>query len=61
MVGNYIVGIRQMSLLVVVYLLSRCHQGKNDNYGVSDSGCSRVIARVTLNNIVNSLSQPNTS
>ena len=37
MVGNYIVGIRQMSLLVVVHLLSRCHQGKNDNYGVSDS------------------------
>ena len=36
MVGNYIVGIRQMSLLVVVHLLSRCHQGKNDNYGVSD-------------------------
>ena len=41
MVGNDIVGIRQMSLLVVVHLLSRCrpsgHQGKNENYGVSDS------------------------
>ena len=40
MVGNDIVGIRQMSLLVVVHLLSRCrpsgHQGKNEN-GVSDS------------------------
>ena len=38
MVGNYIVGIRQMSLLEVVHLLSRCHQGKKrQNYGVSDS------------------------
>ena len=42
MVGNAIVGIRQMSLLVVVHLFSRCrpsgHQGKkNENYGVSDS------------------------
>ena len=41
MVGNNIVGIRQMSLLVVVHLLNRCrpsgHQGKNENYGVLDS------------------------
>ena len=41
MVGNDIVVIRQMSLLVVVHLLSRCrpsgHQGKNENYGASDS------------------------
>ena len=41
MVGNNIVVIRQMSLLVVVHLLSRCrpsgHQGKNENNGVSDS------------------------
>ena len=41
MVGNDIVVIPQMSLLVVVHLLSRCrpsgHQGKNENYGVSDS------------------------
>ena len=42
MVGNDIVVIRQMSLLVVVHLLSRCrpsgHQGKkNENYVVSDS------------------------
>ena len=41
MVGNDIVVIRQMSLLVIVNLLSRCrpsgHQGKNENYGVSDS------------------------
>ena len=41
MVSNDIVGIRKMSLLVVVHLLSRCrpsgHQGENENYGVSDS------------------------
>ena len=40
MVGNDIVGIRQMSLLVVVHLLSRCpsgHQEGKENYGVSDS------------------------
>ena len=42
MVGNDIVGIRQVSLfLVVFHLLSRCrpssHQGKNGNYGVSCS------------------------
>ena len=39
--GNDIVGIRQMSLLVVIHLLSRCrpsgHQGKKINYGVSNS------------------------
>ena len=39
MVGNDIVVIRQMSLSVLVHLLSRCrpsgHQGKNENYGVS--------------------------
>ena len=55
MVGNYIVGIRQMSLLVVVHLLSRCHQGKktiimvfqtlvnrekNGNYGVLGYLCA---------------------
>ena len=34
MVGNDIVVIRQMSLLVVVHLVTR---GKNENYGVSDS------------------------
>ena len=42
MVGNDIVGIDQVSLLVVFRLLSRCrssgHQGKNGNYGVSGSG-----------------------
>ena len=39
MICNDIVAIRQMSLLVVVHLLSRCpsgHQGGNENYGVSE-------------------------
>ena len=41
MVGNDIVGIHQVSLLVVYHLLSMCrtssHQGGNGNYGVSSS------------------------
>ena len=41
MVGNDIVGIRQVSLLVVFHLISGCRpssdQGKNGNYGVSST------------------------